>query len=531
VLDVADWKKLVGDAVSQIGEAAQAAGQGLRQAAGEAGKVVGIGVGSIELRTARSTYRLGQTIHGVVSLRLEEPTAASGLMVALRATRRRLVHAGQGSSYQDEVVHEFSVGLGGEETYESGEHPFAIELPRELDMRSEAGGVFGQAVAAARAFKSMTEAKLRWRLVVTLVIPWKRNLSKAFGINVFEEVGEPEDTPPPPGRTRSSSRDAAAPPKQAPNPPPEQGPATPPKAETKPPPRQEPASSPKHEPAPPPPKQEPAPPPKNEPTPPPEHEPVLALEPIALPGGWALALSRMLCALQGQGWVVIHSWAGAPVRPEVVYGALARHPDLDPEILLLYGVMDGLQLVVGKPLVPRGEYEAVRLARELSTRDGGPIGALGEFGICSGMGAPLTAEFVTEGRDAVRVLELPTLERLLDDCEDFMHRDGHNVIFGAIVRGYADFLGIVRADELRRWRQPASGTPGRPGYYDHHARTYQARLSEREREHPGQTWWVVRGKDHGAALREPPLLLRWSEMLALCLHELEHGPEPAGVSR
>jgi hypothetical protein len=185
--------------------------------------------------------------------------------------------------------------------------------------------------------------------------------------------------------------------------------------------------------------------------------------------------------------------------------------------------MDGLELVVGKPLAPRGEYESVRLAREVSAKHGGPIGALDEFGMHSGLGTPLMAEFVTEGRDAVRVLELPTLERLLDDSEDFMHRDGRNVIFGAVVRGYGDYLGITRADELRRWREPAKGMPGRSGYYDGYARSYQARLREREREHPGQTWWVVRGDDHGAGLREPPVLLRWSEMLALCLHELEHG--------
>jgi hypothetical protein len=250
---------------------------------------------------------------------------------------------------------------------------------------------------------------------------------------------------------------------------------------------------------------------------------VLALEPIPLPGGWTLALSRTLCALQGQGWVVIHSWAGAPVRPEVVYDALTRHADLDPEILLLHGVMDGLELVVGKPRVPRGEYESLRLAREVAARHGGPIGSLDELDMHSGLGTPLAAEFVTEGRDAVRVLELPTLERLLDDSEDFTHRDGHNVIFGAVVRGYGDYLGIARADELRRWRQPAAGAPGRAGYYDHCARSFQARLLEREREHPGQSWWVVRGEDHGATLREPPVLLRWSEMLALCLHELEHG--------
>lgn len=513
-----DWKKLVGDAVTQIGEAAQAAGQGLRQAAGEAGKVVGIGVGSIELRTARSTYRLGQTIHGIVTLRLDEPTPASCLVVVLRATRRRLVQ-GQSPSYQDEVVHEFSAGLGGEQTYESGEHRFAIELPCELESRPEVGGLFGQAVSAARAFKSMTEAKLRWRLVVTLVIPWKRNLSKAFDINVFEELGDPDETPPPAGARSSSG--AAAPP-WAETKPPRQEPASPPKQAHASPPRQAPASPPKPEPAPEP---KAAPAPEHEPAPPPRQAPapMPVLEPVALPGGWTLALSRMLCTLQGQGWVVIHSWAGAPVRPEVVYQALAQHPDLDPEILLFHGVMDGLELAVGKPLAPRGEYETVRLARELSARRGGPIGALDEFGMHSGLGTPLVAEFVTQGRDAVRVLELPTLERLLDDSEDFMHRDGRNVIFGAVVRGYGDYLGITRADELRRWRQPASGAAGRAGYYDHYARSYQARLREREREHPGQTWWVVRGEDHGAGLYEPPLLLRWSEMLALCLHELEHG--------
>lgn len=236
-----------------------------------------------------------------------------------------------------------------------------------------------------------------------------------------------------------------------------------------------------------------------------------------------MALSRTLCALQGQGWVIIHHWAGAPVRPEVVREVLARHPDLDPEILLFYGVMDGLELVVGTPIVPRGSYETVRLVREVAAKRGGPIGCLDEIQMHSGVGDSLRAELVSEGESAVRVLELPTLERLLDDSEDFSHRDGRNVIFGPVVLGYGDYLGITRADEVARWRQPAAGSSGREGYFDHCARAYQARLREREREHPGQVWWAVRGEDHGATLREPAVLLRWSEMLALCLQELERG--------
>lgn len=244
-------------------------------------------------------------------------------------------------------------------------------------------------------------------------------------------------------------------------------------------------------------------------------------EPIALPGGWAHALSRTLCALQGQGWVVIHYWAGAPVRPEVVRDVLTCHPDLDPDVLLLHGVMDGFELVVGKPLAPRSEHASVRRAREVAAKHGGALGNLGELYMSWGLGDLLEAEFVSRGSDAVRVLELPTLERLMDDSEDFAHRDGHNVIFGAVVRGYGDYFGITRADEIRRWREPARGAAGRDGYFDHCAHAYQARL--REREHPSQTWWVVRGDDHGAGLREPAVLLRWPEMLALCLAELEHG--------
>ena len=46
---MAEWKTIFDDAVAQVGEADAAAGEGLRQAADEAGTVVGIGVGSIGL--------------------------------------------------------------------------------------------------------------------------------------------------------------------------------------------------------------------------------------------------------------------------------------------------------------------------------------------------------------------------------------------------------------------------------------------------------------------------------------------------
>ena len=86
-----DWKKLLETTKKQVGEGAKIAGQGLRQAADEARKVAGIGVGSITIEPSRSSYELGDTIRGTVELELTEPVPAKRLVVALEATRKRYV--------------------------------------------------------------------------------------------------------------------------------------------------------------------------------------------------------------------------------------------------------------------------------------------------------------------------------------------------------------------------------------------------------------------------------------------------------
>lgn len=195
---------------------------------------------------------------------------------------------------------------------------------------------------------------------------------------------------------------------------------------------------------------------------------------------------------------------------------LALHPDLDPDILRFYGLMNGFELVVGLPLEPRTTYASVTRAREVAAELGGPIGALGELYMSWGMGDLLTAEFVENGPSSLRVLEVPAVPNLFNNGEDF-HRDSDQ-LFGAVVRDYGDYFGITRSDSIARWGHG-------PDRLSFHA-AYHARLRERAQEHPGQVWWAVRGEDHGACLREPPVLLRWSEMLALCRDEVEHGQAP-----
>ncbi len=245
-------------------------------------------------------------------------------------------------------------------------------------------------------------------------------------------------------------------------------------------------------------------------------------EPMSLPGGWGAALARLMGQMPSQGWETIHQWAGPPVEPAVVREALGRHPDLDPEILLFYSMMDGLELIFGKPVAPRHEYETIVQVRRAASKDGGRLGCIDELWSHSTIGTPYVEEFSEQRGGEVRMLEIPSLERLLDQSEDFAHRDEHNVIFGRIVLENGEYFGIVRSDEIRRWRQPSAGQRSRKGYYDAHARSYQERLNERERERPGP-WWVVRGEDHGAVLSEPGALLRWSEMLTMCLRHLETG--------
>ncbi|HVI01090.1 MAG TPA: hypothetical protein VM869_20370 [Enhygromyxa sp.] len=184
-----DWKKLLDTTKKQVGEGAKIAGQGLRQAADEARKVAGIGVGSITLEPTRSSYELGDTIRGTLKLQLSEPTPAKRLVVTLRATRKRYVvqrgSDGRSSPVQrNETIVEHEVELGGERTYESGTHSFTVHIPDRIAAKVEIDGMLGDALRAAQTLRSMTESPIHWTLTGFLDIPWKRNVSKQIDLSI-----------------------------------------------------------------------------------------------------------------------------------------------------------------------------------------------------------------------------------------------------------------------------------------------------------------------------------------------------------
>jgi hypothetical protein len=252
--------------------------------------------------------------------------------------------------------------------------------------------------------------------------------------------------------------------------------------------------------------------PNPNPNPNPNPEPAFASIP---PAEFLGALDRTLAELRRRGRVVIHEHRAAPVDPAIVMQVLAQHPDLDAELLHFYGVVDGVEIAIAEPRVVAEHYDTVDAMRAVAARWGGTIGSLDEIDNDRDIAPPLFREFCD---DSVRVLVIPPLLQLFDDSEDFAHRDGRNVVFGRILLRYGDYFGLVHADVIRSWREPARGVPGRPGYFDDCADAWQACLATREKIHPAR-WWIVRGDDHGAGLRDPKLL-RWSEMLAFSLAHL-----------
>ena len=451
---VGDWKKLFDSAVSQVGEGAKAATEGVRGVADDARKVVGIGVGDLAIKVHFRAY-MGGRVKGTLSLSLPEPIPAERLSIALRAQRSRIpvenLRRRGASGLQTEDVYDFSVDLDGSRTYETGEYEFSIDIPNEAPEPATVPGFLGDALKAARALQSMTESELRWRLVATLHIPWKRNLTKTAELVVRAASERPAPTP-------------TAAPKPKPRPPP----AIP--------------------------------------------------HPVSLPAGWGEALHACLKQIQRNGGVIIHQFIAPAVQPSVVAEVLQRAPDLPPDILIWYGLMDGLELVVGVPREVKSDYDSVRLARAAAAKYQGAIGCLGELG-GGDLGEALEEEFGVDHEGGYAVLEIPNLARMLDENnEDFPHRDGKSVVFGSVTVEYGEYFGLTRSEEIRRWRQPSGSSPGRDGYFDYAADAYQAVLERRGRD-CDDAWWVVRGEDHGG-LALPPQLLRWSEMLTWSLEHL-----------
>ena len=121
-------------------------------------------------------------------------------MVALRASRKRLAVENLasrkgGRTFKTERVYDFEAIVEGEQTFESGEFRFEVDVPLEIDTKVNAGGLLGDALRAAQTVKSMAEGQLRWRLVAFLDIPWKRNVTNEIELAIRDIDLSDDDDP------------------------------------------------------------------------------------------------------------------------------------------------------------------------------------------------------------------------------------------------------------------------------------------------------------------------------------------------
>jgi hypothetical protein len=150
------------------------------------GSIVGIGVGSLDLLLIKHAFRGGETVHGRLIVKLEEPIEAKRLVVGVHATeeRERWVTDARGQQVRERETrtrYRVERQLDGKRTYRGDEgYDFHLPLPGgdELPMPD---GFLGNVVKLVAA---VTRPQLDWRLYAFLDIPWKANLKAGADITV-----------------------------------------------------------------------------------------------------------------------------------------------------------------------------------------------------------------------------------------------------------------------------------------------------------------------------------------------------------
>jgi hypothetical protein len=183
--------KKAGGFFSKLGKQAKdtalTAGTQIKQTAKQ---VTGLGRGTVKLELDQTKAAPGGTIHGRVVLALSEPVDAKKLVVSLRARQKMVTvkrnEGGRsvGTSHAD--VFEFNLELGSLKKYDSETLPFELTIPPDaLDLRPQSPTTpLGEVARTIASAVSPSAGPIQWQVVVTLEIPWGRNLTHDVDIVV-----------------------------------------------------------------------------------------------------------------------------------------------------------------------------------------------------------------------------------------------------------------------------------------------------------------------------------------------------------
>ena len=147
--------------------------------------VLAIGVGEVQLGLKKVDYDLGDTVRGIVRVRLTEKLEAKRLVVGLEARQRVLgLHQGT-TSYSNGRVWRFERELCGEGKYKHRSKKFELKLPSDLERSGQTpDNVLGDLAQVISFLSSAKRFPLEWHVFAYLDRPWKLNVKAKVPITV-----------------------------------------------------------------------------------------------------------------------------------------------------------------------------------------------------------------------------------------------------------------------------------------------------------------------------------------------------------
>ncbi|MFH1779880.1 MAG: hypothetical protein ABH803_01905 [Candidatus Micrarchaeota archaeon] len=145
--------------------------------------VFGLFEGGIELLTDKTSYSLGDTVTGVIRMKLKKPKKAKALELRFwgEVTKTSVgFSSGKTSTTQKtEKINFVSIPLKGEQEYFQEEVKFEFALPKQNEI-PDLGGIGNAVLGFAKALAP----KPKWFLEACLDVPMSIDISKKIQLNI-----------------------------------------------------------------------------------------------------------------------------------------------------------------------------------------------------------------------------------------------------------------------------------------------------------------------------------------------------------
>jgi hypothetical protein len=153
--------------------------------------VLAIGVGELQIKLKQVDFQLGDTIHGLVRVRLTEKLDAKRLVVGLEARQRTVGLHDNTVSYSNGKVWRFEKELCGEGKNLKRAKRFELKIPEDLERAGPPPDNMLGDVAQVLSFLSPNKRfPLEWHVFAFLDRPWKFNVKAKVPITVTVPTGK-----------------------------------------------------------------------------------------------------------------------------------------------------------------------------------------------------------------------------------------------------------------------------------------------------------------------------------------------------